>query len=694
MNYLCKMKKLFLLFIGLIFSNWIIAQKQIEIEAIEINRSKHLLKTNKFIKQEQLIQNQGKTIAEILGLINGISLLKSGTNISKPIFNGLYGQRILLINDGVRHESQQWGAEHADEIDPFTVQDISIVKGSDILRYGSSAIGGVIQLNAKNIDYERTIKGSIQMALNSNGRGASLYSRLEGAVNNKFSYRLGFTAKKYGNIKTAEYYLGNTGSEELNGNILLNLKGNTNNTQLAYSQFNSVLGVFEGAHIGSVEDILARIERGKPFEKYHFSYKINAPNQQVKHQVVKLQHVYKIDTISSFEAQYSLQHNQRREYDLRRVLENKIPMANLTLTTQSIDFIYQRFQTKIGISGKLQVNNNIPGTGTTPIIPNFDNHNLAAFITQKINLGVHELDLGLRYDYTYFDVSGYKYDYINPNTDGTFNLNLFKDRKYFNSLSGIVGFTKALNPSTVYNSNISLAWRPPSANELYSDGIHHGAGVYELGNNRLRAEYGTKWSNTFTYTNRSFQLQWNVFANYIANYIYNEPNPDSIRQTIRGTFPIFEYKQSDAIFYGTDIQMQIYLSKNSLYEIGASVVRANNLSKKGYFPYIPADNFKHAVRQNVKINKATGLYIRLENTIQTQQKRYTEGTDFVAPPPAYWLFNLATGTYFKGKKINNTNLHITIDNLFNVAYKDYLDRFRYYSHATGRNISVKINHTF
>lgn len=677
---------------GIIAMSSTMAQQKIELDPIKVEISGQLLKSNKQIKQEEIILSQGKTIAEVLATINGVSLLKTGT-IAKPILNGLHSQRLLLINQGVRHESQQWGAEHADEIDAFAVQDISILKGSDVLRYGSNALAGVIQLNANPIDYSRNITGSVGMALNSNGKGLALRSQIEGGIN-KLSYRFGITAKKAGNVKTANYYLGNTGSQEINGNLLLNLRGKKNNTQLLFSQFSTEIGIFEGAHIGSTEDILARIDWGRPMEEYNFSYAINSPRQEVTHQVLKLQHVYKIDSISTLEAQYSLQRNHRKEFDLRRVLEDAIPMADLVLTSQQFDFIYQRLQTTIGVSGRLQVNNNVPGTGTTPIIPNFDNHNMGLFFSQKLNIGHHELDLGLRYDYNYFDVAGYRYDSNNPNEEGTYNLNLFTDRKHFNNISGIAGYSVAINPRIAYNSNISLAWRAPSANELYSDGIHHGAAVYELGNANLSSERGTNWTNTLTYSQKNFQVHMNIFTNFIANYIYSQPNPDSIRQTIRGTFPVFQYQQSNAFFYGSTVQLQANLLKNTLYEIGVSAVRAKNLTSNQYFPYIPADNIRHSLRQNINLKQKTNLYIKVENKLQARQKRYTQGTDYTAPPPAYLLFNLASGIYFNKKNIQQSSLHISVENLFNTEYKDYLDRFRYYAHAMGRNFSIKLNHTF
>src|SRR5690606_41930236 len=96
-------------------------------------------------------------------------------------------------------------------------------------------------------------------------------------------------------------------------------------------------GVFYGAHIGSIEDIYARIENGEPFEKYDFSYKINAPKQDVTHQLGKLKYQYKLNNGLQLEAQYAFQQNHRKEFDMRRAVADNIPMSDMVLTTQQLE---------------------------------------------------------------------------------------------------------------------------------------------------------------------------------------------------------------------------------------------------------------------------------------------------------------------------------------------------------------------
>ncbi|WP_241790846.1 TonB-dependent receptor [Sphingobacterium rhinopitheci] len=670
-------------------------KKSVELEAVGV-QSVAVNKNSQSgyrISNEKIKLSQGNNLSEVLANIDGVSILKTGGNISKPVLNGLFGNRLILLNNGVRHESQQWGSDHAPEIDPFAGQDIVVVKNADAVRYGPDALAGIIQINPTAIDKSRKALSNTALVLNANGKGAVLNTQLEGNIEN-FAYRFGVTGKKSGNLKTANYYLGNTGTEELNLNLLTEYKWKKSDFQFSLSHFSTTLGIFEGAHIGSKEDILSRIAHGRPFETYDFSYDINAPKQEVTHQLAKLRYQYKINEDSKLEAQYSFQRNHRKEFDLRRVLEDNVPMADIILSTQQLELIYKRLNTMVGISGTLQVNNNTPGTGSTPFIPNFDNHTLGAFVSQKIPLGKKLVELGIRYDYKYFDVAGYRYDYNNPNNDGSINQYLLKDQKHFNNISGIAGLSFPINSNFSWKTNMGLAWRAPSANELYSDGIHHGTGTYEIGNKALKSEKGLKWVNSLLFNNQSINAHLDIFTQVIADYIYSEPNPDSTRQTIRGTFPLFEYTQANALFYGLDYGMDINLTQDWKYELGVAIVRAKNTSTDEYLPYIPSDSYRQAIRYSLPIRKLSDSYVKIEQVFQDKQRRYTEGTDFTAPPSAYTLFNMAAGTYIKSKTNRITGIHLTVNNLFNTEYKDYMDRFRYYAHALGRNISLKINYTF
>ncbi|MBO9572512.1 MAG: TonB-dependent receptor, partial [Chitinophagaceae bacterium] len=108
------------------------------------------------LNAKSIESSKGFSIADALSKINGVNMLQTGSTISKPVVHGLHSVRVLTINNGVRQEGQQWGTEHAPEIDTYIADKLTVIKGVDELKYGSDAIGGVVLVDPKPI---RSIPG-------------------------------------------------------------------------------------------------------------------------------------------------------------------------------------------------------------------------------------------------------------------------------------------------------------------------------------------------------------------------------------------------------------------------------------------------------------------------------------------------------------------------------------------------------
>ncbi|MBD1432169.1 TonB-dependent receptor [Sphingobacterium sp. DN00404] len=657
----------------------------------ELSQSIHRLST------QEMQENKGKPLAESLTDISGVSTIGMGSSIVKPVINGLHSNRILILNNGVRQEGQQWGIEHAPEIDPFTADQLEVVKGAQGVRYGADALGGVILVSANDIDLEKEWKGDIDVIGQSNGRGGMINVLLEGAVKALpgLGWRMQTSGKKLGNYKTADYFLGNTGVDEFNYAGTLQYKKDKNQLELYFSHFGTQLGIFRGAHIGTVEDIQARIDHGRPFETYDFSYQIEAPRQKVTHDLVKASWEHQLRADRRLEMQYGLQRNHRREYDLRRVESDDLPMADMVLTTQSLDIVVKEGHSSVGVQSLIQVNNNTPGTGTTPIIPNFDSYAAGIFAVHQFHIDRWHAEIGARYDFKYLDIAGYRYrrDAID---DGAVEQYLLTDTRRFHNASGTAGTLYHFSPKLSWKSNIGLAWRAPSVNELYSDGVHHGSATYELGNPDLRSEKGLKWINAFIWSDERLQATVDIYAQMLYDYIYAQPNPDAVRQTIRGTFPLFAYQQHDAFFYGADLQLRYAFLNTVHYDVSASIVRARNVELDTYLPYIPSARFQQALSWVYCGQSQPESYFKFAHRFVAKQTQYTEGMDYIAPPAAYHLFDVVASKQIKTDTDTGTSwkVMLSVENLFNRSYKDYMDRFRYFTHQMGRNINVKISYQF
>jgi iron complex outermembrane receptor protein len=616
--------------------------------------------------------------------VAGVSALQTGATIAKPVIQGLHSNRILILNNGIRQEGQQWGMEHSPEIDPFVASSITVIKGAEGVRYGPEAIGGVVLVEPAPLSTVPDITGVLHLTGASNGRAGALSGQLDGGIKKLpgFAWRLQATGRTSGNIKTPNYYLGNTGTRELNFSGALGYIKKGLSTELYLSHFQSEIGIFNGAHIGSVEDLQARIANGRPFESGTFSYAIDAPRQNVEHTLLKLKGRVDLKNRTHLDVLYGLQRNQREEYDIRRGGRSSIPSLDLSLTTQTLDLSLENttekgFKNIVGVNGILQVNNNVPGTLATPLIPNYDTYTAGAYLISKLIKDNYVLEGGIRYDHKYLDALGY---------NG--NQELYGGTQTFDNISVSLGAVLHVTSSLSLRSSLGSAWRPPTASELYSNGLHHGSAAYERGNKDLTSEKSFKWTSSAEYHTERLAVDFSIFYNHIDQYIYLQPAGE-LYESIRGVFPTYDYVQTDARFTGADLSLSYKISNNFNYDFKGALVRAKNTANDTYLPWIPADRVENSIGYQSKGNNTkTERFLKLMHAFVARQDRYQENSDYAAPPAAYHLLNLNAGISFPLQK-HRLSLNASLNNLTNTEYKDYMNRFRYYAHDQGRNLVVR-----
>jgi len=89
-----------------------------------------------------------QTLASVISEVEGVSFASVGSNVQLPVIHGLYGNRVLILNNGLKHGFQNWGTDHAPEIDIASANRVTIVKGAAGVRYGPEALGGAIIVEA------------------------------------------------------------------------------------------------------------------------------------------------------------------------------------------------------------------------------------------------------------------------------------------------------------------------------------------------------------------------------------------------------------------------------------------------------------------------------------------------------------------------------------------------------------------
>src|SRR5688572_23222807 len=209
------------------------------------------------LNAKQLAETAGKSLGQSLKELPGVNSIQTGPGIFKPVIHGVHSQRVLILNHGIRQEGQQWGAEHAPEIDPFIASDVAVIKDASSIKYGTDAIGGVIVVNPAPLPDKAGIGGTFNVIGQTNGRSGTFSGMLEGGIKNQdgWGWRLQGTAKRSGDFHTPSYMLTNTGIKELNFSAATGYHSNRFGFEVFFSHFNTALGILMGTSIATPDDL-------------------------------------------------------------------------------------------------------------------------------------------------------------------------------------------------------------------------------------------------------------------------------------------------------------------------------------------------------------------------------------------------------------------------------------------------------
>ncbi|MEJ1240794.1 TonB-dependent receptor [Chryseolinea sp. T2] len=676
------------------------------------------------LDERKLSENAGKSLGEVMRDVTGVNSIQSGPGIFKPVIHGVHSQRILILNHGIRQEGQQWGAEHAPEIDPFVASNVVVVKDASAIKYGSDALGGTIIVNPAELPESGGITGALHTVLQSNGRSGTISGTLEGGIGEKtgWGWRLQGTAKGAGDYHAPNYSLTNTGVREFNFSMATGYHEEKRGFDVFFSRFQSELGILKGTAIGNLDDLANAMGREEPLYTTDFSYDIGAPRQTVNHSLLKINGHHQTDR-GEWRVQYGLQQNNRKEYDLRMGDLENTPAMNLKLTTQTLDAEWETLHTgrashTFGVNLMTQDNQNVPGTQRIPFIPNFFTFNTGAFGFSKISLHTWTIDVGARYDFRYYDVKGY--DFKN-----TYYATSFQ----FNNASATVGATHQITDKQSLRISVSSAWRPPHVAELFSLGTHQSAAAIEYGlllndstnevmnfdDVNFRTEQAVKSVITYQLDWRKWSIQVSPFINYIFNYTYLRPT--GITQNSRGTYPYFRYTQTDALFTGADASIVLQASHHWKIAGSSSLLLASDVRNNDYLVYVPSNRYDLTVRYEKPVlafgknfyAETKFRYVAKQTrsprvvTIEEIKDAIESGSnpfagdpsnfDYMAAPDGYLLWNAAVGWTLGGKR-TQYDFRLASENMLNTSYREYTNRFRYYADDMGRNIILSVKCIF
>ncbi|MGM5630887.1 TonB-dependent receptor [Apibacter raozihei] len=678
---------------------------------------------NKLTKS-QINQYSDTNLGTALTSIAGVNALSTGNNIVKPVIHGLHSSRVPVLNNGIRQEDQQWGVEHAPDIDINIANSISVIKGAGALQYAGDATGGVILIEPKKLTTKDTLMGNLLTSYISNGRGGNISANIEKGWKNGFALRLQGTYKRLGDLSAPDYILSNTGIKENDFSAQLGYHKHNWGVEGFFSFYGTESGILKSAHIGNLENLVNAINSRQPTIINDFTMRIDAPKQKIQHNLAKFDTYYNFD-FGKLTFVYGYQFNNRKEYDIRRTEYKNKPSLNLDLTTHDFNLNFDHaefngFKGKIGVSYVYQKNFPNAGTGVSPLIPYYEKNNFGIYLMEsyKVNQAL-TLEGGFRYDYQKIDALkfykktrwralGYDKKYSNLIIKDTGLNYLTNPVLEFNGYAATLGAVYKLGAVSDLTVNYSLSSRNPNPSELFSDGLHHSAAAIELGDLELKNEKSNKFIaslNTHLLDYR-LNIDFTIHYNYIKDFINQVPT--GAEYTIRGAFPVWQYLQTNAEIYGIDVTANYNFIRNFTLGSNFSYLRGND--KKNNIALISMPPVKWVNSLEYKNNKWNNFFAKITSTSVFKQSHYPDYNfsidiakngilvptllDISSPPAAYQLFDLATGFTWEVTSHNNLDISLTLRNIFDTSYRDYMNRLRYYADETGRNFILKLQYNF
>ena len=666
------------------------------------------------VDQKTITTFSSGSLGDALNSISGVSSLNTGNTVVKPMINGLHSSRVLIINNGVQMQDQEWGAEHAPSIDINAVGTLKVIKGAGALQYGGNAIGGVVIASAPKVPLLDSLYGKTIFSGSSNGLGGTVSSSLTRSNQNGLYTAFQGSLKRYGDFNAPNYNLSNTGVFERNIAATIGFNRIDYGVEAYYSLFKNEIGILRASHIGGAEDQVQAIASPVPSIINDFTYNIDAPRQDVTHHLARIKGFKNIENIGLISLQYDYQQNNRLEFDVRRGSNKDKASVDLVLDTQTLTIdvasdISEKLTTKFGIVGSLQTNYANPETGVRRLIPDYDKYSIAGFASGNYDIN-HKwvLEAGFRFDYTHMNV--FKF----------YRRSFWQDRGYDNQFSDLVveeiGNQLLVNPKLdFYNpsftigskysfglyklfANYSLSSRAPNASEQFSEGLHHSASRIELGDLQFTSETAHKISLTLQKIGERVNFTITPFATKIDDFILIEPT--GIRQTIRGNFQVWEYRQTQAQMYGLDLDANLSLTDNVRIVHQFSLVKGYDKTSNEPLISMPAantlnslvytnpnfNNLSIAIQSNYVFRQNefpnTNFEVVLPDSIQT--------VDISTPPSGYHLLNLNITAAIRP----DMQVGLYVNNLLNTSYRNYLNRLRYYADDVGRNITLQLKYNY
>lgn len=620
---------------------------------------------------KKLEKTRAPTLVASVENAPGVANMSTGSAVAKPVIRGMGSYRSLLLMDGVPEEAQQFGEEHGTNVDMLDVERVEIVRGPGSLIFGPGAMGGAMNVVTPSLPSLDTgserFSGKISGDLTSNNPGGAGALSLAGAAGH-VGYRGSFSYRHAGQAKTPEGIIPNSQFENMNGSALLGIQENWGLVSLRYSRADATL------HLPAAE-----------WDSAFSRWKLDAAStqfQRVAHDRLHLKAEFK-SRIGKTELNFQYQKNRREEFESTSTDTSALHLLLDTLYSD-LKFHHAPMGPLLGTWGVTHSYQKNQTLGVETLIPNYTAQNAGLYVFEELRFDAVSFLAGLRADTRYLT------------TPGNAAL-LLQEQKIQNSaVTGSLGFVwRFANPS-LYYINLGRAFRAPTAFELFSNGVHEGSGIYEMGDTSLLPEESLMADTGIKLRQGIFQTELAAYYSRVQNFIFATPTGSLFTDPESGnSLPIYQNKQGLATIWGAELSGEAQVFSWLSLEAGLDFIQGRNETLGEYLPLIPANR----VRAALTFSQSALLF--LYNPFVTLQARYVARKSEISSDEKklyagfsdYTLVSLTAGGDFSvGSQLWTYTLGA--DNLLNTRYVDYLSRQKLYALNPGITVYFKLTAPF
>jgi iron complex outermembrane receptor protein len=603
------------------------------------------------LSAEDVQANRSASLGETISVLPGVRNLSTGPGIGKPVIRGLSSSRVLVLEDGQRIESQQWGDEHGPQVEAGEAERVEVIRGPASVLYGSDALGGVVNVVTPDLpdalDGNPFVGGEIVASYATNNEQPDGTVTVEGASGG-FGFRAGFTGRTSDDVRTPEGRLFNSGARTLNGSGSIGYRGEWGSVSGTYSHRDERVEI----HEDPAEDPAA------------------TPFQRIGDDRVRIEGSVPISA-SHLDVSLGFERNRRREFEASGVDDVALGLLSRTYSAD-VRLHHPPVGSVAGIIGITGLRNEFDKFGAETLIPNNAYNSAGIYVFEQLETGRWNFAVGARYDYRRLGV------------ENDAELGVVAQRRTWNSVTGNLGVLYRVAEPVALVMNLGRGYRAPTAFDLFSNGVHEGTVRFERGDPDLPNETSINTDLALRIQGKTVTAEVGGFANFIEDFIFPDPtgaiDPESGLQ-------IFQITSGNARLAGFEAAVEFHPTSFLHLRGAADYTHGENTTTDSPLPFIPPFRATYTARFEGEAWGPLELpYFSVGGESNARQSRL-DPEDFATE--GYTLVNVGGGFTFPVRN-QRVSIDLQLRNAFDKAYAGFLSRYKTYALEPGRNFIVRV----